>query len=207
MTAPPLPPLPDAVRDALPASTPAPPWPCRVEAVVWWHRSVPDADGALPPAARPGLPVTVGAFLRYLETPVGPYDEVLAAPRLLRGGLVLVNVPFIAVDSVPSIAGGRAHWQLPKVPAVFRREAAGVEAEGDGWRVRAQARPRGPALPVAARFGSTQDGRAVARSSVRGRARLARVEVDGAGLPPWLRAGSHPGAVLTGARLVVGAAR
>lgn len=199
-----LPPLPEDVRVALPTATPAPPWPCRVEAVVWWHRATPAARRDLPPGCRTSLPVTVGAFLRYLDSPVGPYSEVLGAPVLLRGGgLVHVTVPFIAVDSVPSIAGGRAHWALPKVLAAF----TGTAAQGDGWRASATPAPVGPALPVAARFSTTQDGLTTARSTVRGRARLARVEVDGEGLPPWLLPGRHLGAVLQDARLLVGAPR
>lgn len=221
----PMPALPDAVRTALPPSTPAPPWHCTVEAVVWWHRAGPSAHAAVPAGARPGLPVTVGAFLRYLDSPVGPYDEVLASPLLLRGGALRVSVPFIAVNSVASIAGGRVHWQLPKVLAAFDRSPDGrpapdgpdasakvgarVQAAGDGWRLSARASARGPRLPLAARFSSTQDGPTVARSTVRGCGRAARVEVEGGGegLPAWLVPGRHPGLVLDRARLVVGAPR
>lgn len=204
MTASVLPPLPPEVQDALPGATPAPPWACRVEAVVWWHRARPQARESLPPGTRAGLPVTVGALITYLDSPVGPYREVLACPVLLRGGgLVRTTVPFIAVDSVPSIAGGRAHWALPKVLASF----AGPRADGDGWHLAARPSPYGPPLPVAARFTTTQDGVRAARSCVRARARLARVEVDGDGLPPWLVPGRHPGAVLSCARLLVGPPR
>lgn len=179
-----------------------------MDAVVWWHRALPAARSALRPGLRPGLPVTVGALLRYLDSPVGPYAELLAAPVLLRGGgLVRATVPFIAVDSVPSIAGGRTHWSLPKEPATFAADGAATTVTGQGWRAEVAVRPWGPALPVAARFGTTQDGLRTARSTVRGTGRLARVEVDGDGLPTWVRAGRHPGLVLSGARLVVGPPR
>lgn len=203
-----LPPLPADVRDALPERTPAPPWPCRVRATAWWHRARPQARAVLPPGVRPGLPVTVGALIEYLDTPVGPYREVLACPLLLRGGsLVHTTVPFIAVDSVPSIAGGRQHWALPKVLAAFTHADGTTTADGGGWRLVARTSPLGPALPVAARFSTTQDGVRRATSSVRARGRLARVEVQGEGLPAWLVPGRHLGVVLADARLTVGPAR
>ena len=180
------------------ALPPAPPWDCSVSAVVWWHRPGPGAHDDLPPGSRPLLPVTVGALLRYERSPVGPYSEVLGCPVLLRGGgLVHTTVPFIAVDSIASVAGGRAHWALPKVLAAFGPLPGGTRVDGDGWQVHVRPTPVGPSLPVAARFSTTQDGRLSARSRVRGRARLARVRVDGSGLPPWLRPGRHPGLVLS----------
>ena len=208
MTALALPPLPDDVQAALPAHTPAPPWHCVVDAVVWWHRARPEALADLPPGARAGLPVTVGALLRYLESPVGPYAEVLLCPVLLRGGgLVRTTVPFIAVDSVPSIAGGRPHWALPERLAAFTGAGGTRTAVGDRWEVSADPRTLGPALPLAARFATTQDGRTSARSNVRGRGRLARVVVEGSGLPAWAVPGRHPGLVLGRSRLVVGPPR
>ncbi len=208
MTAAVLPPLPPEVLGALPQSTAPPPWACRVRAVVWWHRATPSARSGLPPQVRAGWPVTVGALLDYLDSPVGPYREVLACPVLLRGaGLVHTTVPFIAVDSLPSIAGGRVHWGLPKTLAAFAGTTTDSRVSGDGWSLEATTRPFGPALPVRARFSTTQDGRSSARSTVRGRARAARVSVTGRGLPSWLRSGTHCGLVLPEARLVVGAPR
>ena len=207
-----------AVLAQLPDHTPAPPWPTRVQAVVWWHRAPPAALAALPAAlrARVRLPLVVGAFVRYLDSPVGPYDELIGAV-LYRP--LHAHVPFICVDSVPSIHGGRAHWALPKAMARFHREEDGpVAATGDGWRVAAAPQPRGPRLPALAVLSTTQldgDGRErTARSTARGRARLGRVVVqvgtDRAGEPGsiagWLRAGRHRGAVLSAA-LQVGPAR
>lgn len=198
----------------LPAATPVPPWVCRVEATVWWHRATPAARQLLPPGLAPGPPWTIGAFVTYLDTPVGAYSEVLASPHLLagalrRGVLARVHVPFIAVDSLPSVQGGRAHWALPKALARFE----GSDAVGDGWRVTARSAPSGPWLPALARLGSTQvdaAGQATdAVTTARARARLARVQVDvsstGA-LAGWLLPGQHRGALLRG-RLVVGPAR
>ncbi len=199
-----LPDLPPDVVRALPAASPPPPWACRVEAVVWWHRAGQPAREALPPGARTLLPLTVGALVRYLDSPVGTYSELLACPVLLRGrGLVHTTVPFIAVDSVPSIAGGREHWALPKTLAAF----AGGTVTADTWAASVSRRPFGPRFPVAGRFSTTQDAVRTARSTVRGTGRPARVDVDAEGLPPWVLPGRHPGLVLTGARLVVGPAR
>jgi hypothetical protein len=205
--------LPDALAGQLPGSTPAPPWDCRVEAVIWWHRASATALGLLPQQLQPGLPITVAAFVTYLDTPVGPYSEILASPQLLarpltRRVLARVHVPFIAVDSLASVHGGRAHWTLPKAMAVFQ----GTRAVGDGWQVSAEASARGPWLPAVGRLGSSQvSATGLVTSSVttsRARARLAKVyvEVSSTGdLASWLLPGSHRGLVLRG-RMVVGPA-
>ena len=201
----------------LPASTPGPPWDCLVEATVWWHRATPAARALLPQGLPAGPKVTVCAFVTYLDTPVGPYSEILASPHLLagalrRGVLARVHVPFIAVDSLPSIQGGRSHWSLPKTLATFSGGALDREVRGDGWRVRALARPAGPWLPSVVRLGSTQvDGTGAVSSSVTrsvSRSRLARVvvETESIGdLARWLLPGTHRGLVLRG-RMTVGLA-
>jgi len=212
--------LSDAVRARLPAASPPPPWPCRVEAVVWWHRASPAALAVLPAALtdRCRLPRVVGAFVRYLDSPVGPYEEVIGA---VMDRPLHVHVPFLAVDSLASLHGGRTHWALPKALAAFTRPAGSrgeVVAEGDGWRVAARARPAGPRLPVVARLRGMQvraDGHPLSNTCTGyGRARFARVDVqagtDLAGQPGsiagWLRPGDHLGLVMS-ARLRVGARR
>ncbi len=203
--------LPDGL--VLPLSTPAPPWPCRVEATVWLHRATPAALALLPPGLTAGPRWTVVARVSYLDSPVGAYEEILASPCLLagalrRGVLARVHVPFIAVDSVASVHGGRAHWALPKTLAAF----AGDSTDGAGWRVTATAAGRGPWLPTYARLGSTQvDAAGVITSSVTtawARVRPARVTVgvrsDG-DLGSWLVPGRHRGLVLRG-RMTVGPA-
>lgn len=207
-----------AVRRRLPDTGPPPPWPCRVEAVLWWHRARPAARLVLPAAlpAGAGPAYVVGAFVRYLDSPVGPYDEVIGAvlpgPRgLRRPGL---HIPFIAVDSLHSVQGGRARWALPKALASFSRTSPApgddeeVVADGDRWRVAARPRPVGPRLPVVGRLPGTQvdaEGRTVRSTTTGyGLARLARVAVqvgtDLAGEPGsiagWLRSGRHHGLVL-----------
>lgn len=207
---------------ALPGPTPPPPWRCRVSALLWWHRAAPAAAAALPEGlrGRRAVPLTVAAFVRYDETPVGPYAEVFAAPLLVAGahGLPGVAVPFIAVDSVPSLRGGREHWGLPKALATFaldekRGALVGATATGDGWSVRVTATARAPRLPYAAVLPATillPDGR-VATSLVRQRAlgRLGRVDVEVAGptLPSWLLPGRHRGLQVLRGRMVVGVPR
>ena len=200
--------LPADLLAALPLSTSPPPWHCRVRAVVWAQRAVAPLPAGSPYAGR-ALGLTVGAVVDYLDTPVGPYREVFAGPLLRGWGWPTVHVPFIAVDSVPSVSGGRAHWQLPKVLGGFTGEIGDGAAavSGDGWSVEVDAAARGPQLPFATRLAASQAGRrAVLR--LRGRARLATVQVDAAGpsLSAWLGCGRRPGVVAAG-RMVVGAAQ
>jgi hypothetical protein len=154
-----------------------------------------------------------GALLRYADTPVGPYDEVLGVVGTADGLRPVGTVAFMAVDSEASVVGGRVNWGMPKTLAAFDRPDAGrtvaatvVGGGGSPWQVAVTARPVGPSLPVALRLVAGQqfpDGR-VGHSTLRarGRARLAVVTVDvsSAGpLPTWLRPGRHLGTVLSDA--------
>ena len=184
----------------LPDATPAPPWSCRVRAVLWVQRAPSPLPSSSPFAGRVrGL--AVGGLIDYLDSPVGPYREVLVG-QLLRGSLLpVVHVPFIAVDSLASVHGGRTHWQLPKTVADFD----GDTATGDGWTVRATARAYGLRFGVGGPIGNDQgSGRATTR--LRGTARLARVDVTATGLTltPWLGTGTRHGLVVEG-RVTVGA--
>ncbi len=149
---------------------PPPPWRTRADAVVWWH-------GA-----------TVAAFVTYRESPVGPYREVLASSPL-------GTVPFIAVDSLESLVGGRVNWDLPKELAAFR----GLCAWGDGWTVEADVRlrPRGLRVPL---LGLVRQPRARQRFAGRGTAHPATVEVRPRGRSE-LRPGRHRGMVVRDARV------
>jgi Acetoacetate decarboxylase (ADC) len=220
--------LDDATAAALPPASPPAPCAVRAEAVVWWHRAAPGAGGHVAPALRGAraLPVTVGAFVSYASSPVGPYHEILACPVLpLDGPVPTAHVPFIAVDSPASAMGGRVNWALPKTLASFAwsrpadAPAAGglaVEARSAGpvaWSVSARVRRRPRRLPVAVSFCARQAGADGApwQTAVRlhGRVQAARVDVDCSGptLPDWLRAGRHAGLVVPRAHVVVDAAR
>jgi hypothetical protein len=201
--------LPAALLAQLPASTSPAPWHCRVRAVVWVQRAPSPLPDDSPYAGRV-LPVTVGAVVDYLETPVGPYREVFAGPLLRRLGRPLVHVPFMAVDSLASVHGGRAHWQLPKAMASFSGDVGAGHAavRGDGWSVVVRPSAYGPRLPIVSPFGSSQAGRTAA-VDVRGRGRLARVEVtaEGPSLTGWLGSGRHAGTVAEGRMVVHPASR
>jgi hypothetical protein len=201
--------LPADLLARLPSSTSPPPWHCRVRAVVWVQRAQAPLPAASPYAGGV-LPLTLGAVVDYVETPVGPYREVFAGPLLRRAGRPLVHIPFMAVDSLASVHGGRAHWQLPKTMAAFRGDvvAGSADVTGDGWSVRVRAAAYGPRLPVLSPFGSAQTGHGGRRLSaavdLRGRGRLARVEVTAQGptLSGWLGSGRHVGVVAEGTMVV-----
>jgi hypothetical protein len=210
--------LPADVAARLPPGAPPAPWSTSLQAVVWWHRATDAAVDALPQRlrSRSRVPLTIAAFVRYNATPVGGYHEILATPAmLLEAPLPAGTVPFIAVDSLASIVGGRVNWALPKTLARFdwSQDGRDLAAHGDGWAVAARVRPHGPALPFAAPLADRQvapDGtELVTRLRARGRFRLGRaaVRVSGPDLPRWLRDGSHPALVITAARLDVGAPR
>lgn len=197
-------------RSATPPEIPPAPWHSRVDALLWLHRAAPAARAVLPPAlaARAGLPVTIGGLISYRDGPVGPYGEVFGAPLMLRGAPMLSHVPFMAVDSTASVAGGRGNWALPKELAEFDGDPGrpgAVTARGDGWELRVTTTARTRRLPLALRMLAAQvwaDGEVRTFSvTLRGRARLARVEVEhlaGSPLADWLVEGRHLAVLLSG---------
>lgn len=200
--------LPEHLLARLPARTPAPPWPCRVRAVIWVQRAPSPLPSSSPFAGRVRA-LTVGAVVDYLDSPVGAYREVFAGP-LLRGALLpVLHIPFIAVDSLPSVHGGRAHWGLPKAVAEFTGDVGSgrVTATGEGWSVHVDATTRGPRLPLVGPLRADQ-GRGPATVSLRGRGRLARVRLAATGpsLTGWLGTGTHVGVVAEGRMSVQGPA-
>jgi hypothetical protein len=168
---------------------PPAPWELDVEGVVWADRA---------------WPVAAGGMLRYHDSPVGPYSEVWATPavRLGRRGPEL-SIPFMAVDSLASLAGGRANWGLPKTLATFTTAPLG--AAGDDWSVRVVVTSVGVRVPllVAADLVQRGDDGAELRSRarMRGVGRLARVTVDSR--TRWLRSGRHPAVLVERGRVVV----
>ena len=194
--------VPVEVLARLPAGSPPPPWRLRAWSVVWLSR------GTVPVSGHRTVPVTLGAVVDYLDSPVGPYREVFAGVLLRRLGLPAVHVPFIAVDSLPSLRAGRVHWRLPKTLAGFTGSLGeGVRVDGAGWSVEVAARAYGPPLPVAAPVRAEQGDRRTL-VTVRGTIRAALVTVDAAGpaIGPWLGCGRHAGFVARGP-VVIHAAR
>jgi hypothetical protein len=168
---------------------PPPPWQLDVEGFVWADRF---------------WPLAAGGMLRYRDSPVGPYAEVWATPgiRLGRHGPEL-TIPFMAVDSLASLAGGRANWGLPKTLATFT--SAPLGAAGDDWSVRVVVTSVGVRVPllVAADLVQRGDDGAELRSRarMRGVGRLARVAVDSH--THWLRSGRRPAVLIERGSLVV----
>ena len=205
-----------ALLDRLPKNLAPAPWHCRCEAVVWLSRGGRTASSALPPTLRgPGLGV-VGGLVRYTDTPVGPYDEVLGLVGSRSGALPWGHVAFMAVDSEPSLVGGRTNWAMPKTLATFEgvvargRAFTATGADEHRWRVSATPLVVGPPVPVRLAGVARQQfpGDRVAASSLgsRGRVRpaLVRVEVESDGpLPSWLRPGRHLGAVVESAEFTL----
>lgn len=187
---------------------PAAPWRSTIDAVLWWHAASPAARGLLAPqlVEDAGLPLTIGGLLSYRDGPVGPYDEILGSPVCLRP--LRAHVPFMAVDSERSVAGGRGNWALPKALARFGGEVGRPgrsTASGDGWAlsVTVSARPR--RMPLAGTIRCVQvwpDGRPREFSvRVRGRARLGHADVEhhvASALGEWLVAGRHPAILISG---------
>ncbi len=156
-------------------------------------------------------------FVEYLDSPVGHYHEVLAG-SLVRTGLTFrLQVPFIAVDSLASVAGGRINWALPKTMADFTtdlsfgtdldftsdRAAGSACAKGQGWSVSVQPVRTGhrPQLRLPIRLRSSATGPLGSyRTSLRARGQLIRVrtQVDGETLTGWLGSGTHLALVFSG---------
>jgi hypothetical protein len=195
-------------------SAPPAPWRSEIAALVWWHRATPAARDLLPAplAGRGGVRVTIGGLISYRRGPVGPYREVFGAPMLLRPGPGWAHVAFMAVDSAASVAGGRGNWALPKELGRFAGDPGTpgrVTARGEGWALAVTATTRPRALPAWAHLTCAQvwpDGAVRAFAvTMRGRARLARVEIEHEPRSPlatWLRAGRHPAVLVSGVQVV-----
>ena len=194
---------------ALPPGAPPAPWVCRARAVFWLQRSHrrPPFDWLGSP-----MPFALGGFVDYLDTPVGRYREVFAGNLLRDGVRPLVQIPFMAVDSPASVAGGRLNWALPKTMATFDVDLPNAtgRAEGDGWAISIRpGRTGAPSgrLPFALRrpfavIGPL--GTYVTRPHLRLRPVLVRTRVEGETLSGWLGSGTHPAVVMDG-ELTVGA--
>lgn len=199
----------------LPADVPAAPWRCTFDGVIWMQRAGAGVTALLPAplrqAATPRL--LMGAHLHYTDTPVGPYSEVFAALVVRAGVRPAAHVPFMAVDDLRSVRGGRANWALPKTVARFTGDPAvsgTLEAVGQGWRIETRARALGPALRLVMglRLAQVRPDGTVARFSttISGRARLASAAVRSRSdhqLPVWMPPGRHVALQWRGASLTV----
>lgn len=210
-----------ALVATLPDNAAPAPWECRCSALLWLGRGGRAAAAALPPAmaGSPAL-ATVGAFVRYTDTPVGAYDEVLGMVASRTGLRPWGNVAFMSVDSESSLVGGRTNWAMPKTLARFKGELADGELiTGEGsdevsWSVSAKPRVKGPAIPLKLKASARQqfaDGRVGDSELIfagRVRPALVTVGVSSAGpLPTWLRPGLHAGVYIHDATFTLGEPR
>ena len=203
---------------SLPENTSEAPWTVNCSAVVWTTRPTAAAREALPRQLRDSRAVVViGGMVRYLETPVGPYDEVFGIV-MVRQSLTrsFGHVAFMAVDSPASLVGGRTNWAMPKTLASFsggvgHRRTITAGGDDTSWEVQATPRVVGPRVPVRSRAVTRQEfpGEVLgdSRLSARGRARPAVVDVKVSSEGPlagWLRPGRHLGAVAEGVTFTLG---
>jgi hypothetical protein len=108
--------LPAGLLTRLPGAVARAPWTTRCEVVTWLHPVEAAAAGLVPEPIRPEKVALVAwALVRYADTPVGPYSEIAATVIPADADANGVgHIPFIVVDSLPSIVGGRVNWLLPK---------------------------------------------------------------------------------------------
>jgi hypothetical protein len=130
--------LPDSLVQRLPRTVDPAPWEARCQVVSWLHAVDSAALEVFPASIRPEAAGYVAwALVQYSATPVGPYNEI-AATLLSDDPDGYGHIPFIVVDSLSSIVGGRGNWLLPKALARFAWS-------DDGRSV--SVRPEQPAIP------------------------------------------------------------
>jgi hypothetical protein len=209
----------DELVARLPLNLSEAPWECVCESVIWVGRGGRAARQAMAPGLRGSRALgVVGGFVRYQDTPVGTYDEVLGLVASNQGARPWGSVAFMAVDSETSLVGGRTNWAMPKALARFeggvghRTTMAGWADGPAPWRIEATPRIVGPRLPLRSSVMARQefpDG--VVRSSRLKavgtfRPALVRVEVESEGpLASWMRPGWHLGAVVESMTFSLGA--
>jgi hypothetical protein len=202
----------------LPANLAPAPWDVHCTGLVWQGRGGRSVRDALAPALRGSRALaSIGGFVRYSSTPVGPYDEVFGLVASHRGTKQWGSVSFMAVDSEASLVGGRTNWSMPKTLASFEGDVGHKQTMTgwcDGpvrWRVEATPTVIGPRLPARSKMptrqefpdGVVRDSYLAARATIR--PALVRVNVVSDGpLPSWLRPGLHLGAVVETAEFTLG---
>jgi hypothetical protein len=210
--------LPDSLVKQLPATVAPAPWNTRCDVVTWLHPVGPEAVTAFPAAIRPAaVALAAWSLVRYAETPVGRYDEI-ALTLFPDGGDGYGHIPFIAVDSLPSIVGGRANWLLPKALASFEWSEDGhsVTIRGSApatpaWSISVRHTPAGDptALAVPSRVEQVSTDGRIGRfeAELNGSLASTMIEVDGHAdgpLAAMLQPGRFDGSAMTGCRFDVG---
>jgi hypothetical protein len=145
--------LSDALLQRLPGTAAPAPWEARCQVVSWLHAVDEAALQAFPAAIRPRTVSFIAwALVQYSATPVGPYNEI-AATLLSDEPDGYGHIPFIVVDSLTSIVGGRGNWLLPKSLArfVWHEDGRAVtvtpeEPATPAWSVSVRYEPLGDAM-------------------------------------------------------------
>ena len=88
-------------------------------------------------------------LVRYADSPVGPYDELLWLEAVKTRQGWRPRVQQIVVSSAESVAGGRHNWAMPKTLARFDWSAGRVEV---GGVVLAFSGVQGAGVPVSLRL-------------------------------------------------------
>lgn len=194
------------------ASAPHAPWVLGGECVIGLAAADP-APGELPVGLRriPG-PCSITAT-RFDDSPVGPYRELAVAQPARLGARVGMCVTTMVVTSVDSRLGGRVNWGFPKEMGtlVWLDEGDDRILRWEERDIVVRARPAGPPLPLVFPLRTLQrraDGLVSVRGHLRGRGRMAHLEVEvPAGDPHAGLAGRHLGLMVSGMRLVMQPAR
>jgi hypothetical protein len=159
----------------------------------------------------PGPSTLVAA--RYDESPVGPYRELAVGQPARLGARAGICITTMAVTSVDSRLAGRVNWGFPKELAtlVWLDEGDDRVMRWEERGIVVRATPGGPPLPVLVPLMALQrraDGLVTVRGGMRGRGRIARLDVSvPAGDPLAALAGPHRGLLVAGMRLVITPAR
>jgi Acetoacetate decarboxylase (ADC) len=209
--------LPESLLSTLPESVAPAPWNTKCQVVTWHHPADAAAIETFPAAIRPNAVALVAwALVRYAETPVGPYSEIAAT--VLPDGDGYGHIPFIVVDSLPSIVGGRVNWMLPKALARFAWSdadlAVNIAAEAPvqpEWQISVRWTPEDTAMPATlpshVRQVGTDGTVGHVDSELVGSLAAAAIEVDGQASGPLgvlLRPGRYDGAMLRDCEFNVG---
>src|SRR5439155_1679442 len=163
-------------------STPHAPWALVGECVVGVVRRRKLASTL--PAGIHRLPgPCVVTAVRYSDSPVGPYLELAVGEPARLGARPGLCVTTMVVTTAEARVGGRLNWGFPKEVGALRWRSHGDEREVV-WEDRdivVRGRPWGPAPPLLVPMRALQrrgDGPVVVPGRLRGRAQLARVELE-----------------------------
>jgi hypothetical protein len=151
--------------------------------------------------------------VRYSDSPVGPYFELAVGEPARLGARPGLCMTTMVVTNADARVGGRLNWGFPKEVGSLRWRSVDDEHEVV-WEDRGivvRGRPLGRPIPMLVPLRALQrrgDGPVVVPGRLRGRAHLARVELEAPDddvLAPL--AGPHRGVLLTGMRFVIAPAR